>query len=142
MNLSSGRSSISQKATQHQVRAVLIKSIHSFTFHCLWIINDAHTFPAILKIPELGEGDIGGRRLVKLTLRKTEVGGGKVIVWWQCVFKGDPEVDTSKFQDRKTNASFQRAWTEAHEKFKQEANNITVTEVDIGNPSNEDDDDD
>lgn len=74
-----------------------------------------------------------GRRAVRLTVRKAKLHGGlSVVVWWKRVLKGDPEIDTTKIEDRKKGASesFSKAWEEAHIKFRESVQAREKTVID------------
>lgn len=76
----------------------------------------------------------GGRRAVRLTVRKSAMPGGlSVVIWWKRVLKGEPEIDVSKIQGRKKEASesFAKAWQEAHVQFREKAKNRKPIPVDV-----------
>eukprot|EP00041_Stephanoeca_diplocostata_P015873 m.305639 g.305639 ORF g.305639 m.305639 type:complete len:274 (-) comp20185_c0_seq1:2234-3055(-) len=78
------------------------------------------------------------RRFVRVTLFKKHALGPRVIMWWKCFFKGDPQIDVDSIEERKKDQSaskFMEAYKEAQEMFKAKMANKVVDsriEVDIG----------
>merc|ERR1712048_925941 len=57
--------------------------------------------------------ELGGRRVLRLTVKKAVMPGGLgVVIWWSRVLKGDPSIDVGQISDRKhiASESFAKAW--------------------------------
>jgi len=81
--------------------------------------------------------DVKGRRVVHLTLRKKVMPGGfSIVIWWKRLLKGDPGIDVTDLEGRKTEKSqeFKKAWEEAHVKFKEQAAAHKPIEIDLPPP--------
>jgi len=84
------------------------------------------------------------RRAVRLTVRKAVMPGGlSIVVWWKRLLKGEPEIDVTKIQGRKREASesFAKAWQEAHVQFREQTKNRKPIPVDVSGCEHESDGD-
>lgn len=66
-----------------------------------------------------GDSVVATVRLLSVTVNKEKQAAGYTL-WWDCVFVGDPTIDTAAIKDRKGDATaMQKVWNEAHEMFKE-----------------------
>lgn len=78
-----------------------------------------------------------GRRVLRLSVRKAPLPGGfSVSVWWSRVLKGEAAIDVKDLEgrkrDREKSDEFKKAWTEAHDMFKEAVKKRTPIPIDLG----------
>jgi len=70
--------------------------------------------------------DVGGRRVLRLLVRKPPLPGGlSIVTWWRSALKGDPAIEVEEIKDRKreSNEAFAKAWKEANINFRDQVKN-------------------
>eukprot|EP01038_Epipyxis_sp_PR26KG_P013776 gene13776-18479_t len=74
-----------------------------------------------------------GYKFIELTLRKKSL-IPNAIIWWNCLFAGDEELDVASFPDRQQNNNINNlnrsVWEEAHKAFQQRVAEREIIEID------------
>eukprot|EP00040_Diaphanoeca_grandis_P025857 m.143967 g.143967 ORF g.143967 m.143967 type:complete len:249 (+) comp30344_c0_seq2:3-749(+) len=80
--------------------------------------------------------EVGKHRVVSVSLKKKDLFGTQVVMWWKSAFKGDPQVDSAKLKDRsvakkKGNEKFAEAFKNAQEAFKHKIANEPDNRIEV-----------
>ena len=87
--------------------------------------------------------NIGDKRGVRATLRKSTLAEGQLVLWWPCLCPDDPRIDVNAIPDRsgtrqRTSASFLDVYREAEEQFRKRVRDHEKIEIEL--PDDDDND--